>query len=65
MHFETVLFNQLVASAAKHNKPEYIYNPAGQIVNVLKERKPARRIVEEIVEQADEVLRRLQGDIKA
>jgi len=65
MKYETVLFNQLVASAAKHNKPEYIYNPAGQIVSVLKERKPARQIVEEMVEQAAEVTRRLQGTLKA
>jgi len=65
MTYETVLLNQLVASAAKHNKPEYIYNPAGQIVNILKERKPARQIVEEMVEQAADVMRRLQGSIKA
>jgi len=65
MSYETVLLNHLVASAAKHGKPEYIYNPAGQIVSILKERKPAHRIVEEMIDEAIDILHTLPQVLKA
>ena len=61
MAYETVLFNQLMSSAAKHHKPEYIYNAASQSVNILKKKKPARQIVAEMVAEATEALQNLRG----
>ncbi len=63
MPYETVLFNQLLNSAEKHYRPEYIYNAAGQIVNILRERQPAAKIITDMIEEAEQTLDRL-GNIE-
>jgi nitronate monooxygenase len=60
MAYETVLFNMLQASAAKHHQPDYIYNAASQSVDLLKEIRPARQIVADMVQQAEETIKDLQ-----
>ncbi|MFC1918073.1 NAD(P)H-dependent flavin oxidoreductase [Chloroflexota bacterium] len=61
MAYETVLFNMLQSSAARHHKPEYIYNAASQSINLLKEIRPARQIIAEMVNEALDTLKKLNG----
>jgi nitronate monooxygenase len=61
MPLQGVLMDDFIAAAETAGRPELINNPAGQIGGLLTRRRPAAEIVSTIVEQAAEVLDRLDG----
>jgi hypothetical protein len=61
MPLQGVLMDDFIAAAEMAGRPELINNPAGQIGGLLTRRRPAGEIVSAIVEQAAEVLNRLDG----
>ncbi|MBI2847307.1 MAG: nitronate monooxygenase [Chloroflexi bacterium] len=63
MPLQGILFQSLVESAEKFGRPELINNPAGQVAGMLKEQKPARQIIEEMIQEAVEVLRRFRREV--
>ena len=63
MPLQGVLMEDFVAAAAQAGRPDLINNPAGQIGGMLSERKPASRIMEDLVHGAVEVLRGLQSSV--
>ena len=63
MPLQEVLVEEFVKAAEKAGRYELVNNPAGQISGMLKERKPAARILEELVEGTVEVLRDLRSSV--
>lgn len=58
MPYQWVLMDDFVASAEAADKIDLVNLPAGQIAGMLRDRKPARQIVEEVVNGAvDEIAR--------
>ena len=64
MPLQGVLLQDFVEAARKSGRYDLTNNPAGQIGGMLKERKPAARIMAELVEGAVEVLQGLQHTIQ-
>ena len=60
MPLQGVLMQDFVAAAQKVGRHDLVNNPAGQIAGMLKGRKPAAQIMDELVHGAVEVLRGLQ-----
>ena len=60
MPLQRVLMEDFVHAAEKAGRFELTNNPAGQIGGMLTERKPAARIMQELVEGAVDALRTLQ-----
>lgn len=65
MPLQGVLMDDLVAAAEAAGRPDLINNPAGQIGGMLSRRQPAREILRSMVEQAAEVLDRLNAERRA
>ena len=63
MPLQWVLMDDFVAAAEAAEKAELINNPCGQAAGMLREVKPARRIVDEMVSGALEVYRRQEREI--
>jgi NAD(P)H-dependent flavin oxidoreductase YrpB (nitropropane dioxygenase family) len=61
MPLQGVLMDDFVAAAAAANRADLINNPAGQIGGMLRRRRPARDILLSLVEEAESVMRRLNG----
>ena len=61
MPLQGALMEDLVDAAHQAGRQDLINNPAGQIGGLLKESKPAARIMDDLVLGALEVLQRLQG----
>jgi NAD(P)H-dependent flavin oxidoreductase YrpB (nitropropane dioxygenase family) len=56
----------LLASIIKGEKDDYVGGLAGQISGLIKEIKPARQVLEEMVEEAVDILtHRLPENVKA
>jgi NAD(P)H-dependent flavin oxidoreductase YrpB (nitropropane dioxygenase family) len=55
---QVLISSGLLASFIKARKDEYVGGLAGQISGLVKEIKPARQVLEEMVEQAVEILTR-------
>jgi len=63
---QVMISSTLLASFVKVNKTDYIGGFAGQIAGFIKEIKPARQILEEMVEEAVDILtRKLPEDVTA
>jgi NAD(P)H-dependent flavin oxidoreductase YrpB (nitropropane dioxygenase family) len=61
-----LISSALLASFVEGKKDEYIGGLAGQISGLIKEIKPARQVLEEIVEEAVDILtRRIPKNIVA
>jgi NAD(P)H-dependent flavin oxidoreductase YrpB (nitropropane dioxygenase family) len=56
MPFQGVLMGDLVEAARRAGRDELIFNPSGQIGGMLTERKPAARIMADLVRETIEVL---------
>lgn len=54
-----LLIREVTAAAEKAGRQELMMNPAGQISGMFRRLRPAREILEEMVEQAAEVLQRV------
>lgn len=65
MPLQGVLMADFVEAARQAGRLDLINNPAGQIGGMLRERKPARQIMEEMVQGAVDTLQGLQGCMKA
>ena len=61
MPLQQVLMEDFVAAASQAGRHDLVNNPAGQIGGMLKERKPAAVIMEELVQGAVEILAGFQG----
>jgi len=61
--YQRILMEDFTASAQRAGRHDLILNPAGQISGMLKERKPAAQIMEELVEETIEQLNRLKNNI--
>jgi NAD(P)H-dependent flavin oxidoreductase YrpB (nitropropane dioxygenase family) len=61
MPLQGALMEDLVDAAEQAGRHDLINSPAGQIGGMLKESKPAARIMDELVQGAVEVLQRLRG----
>jgi nitronate monooxygenase len=57
MGLQGLISGRVTAAARYSNRPELTMNPAGQISGMLKEVRPAREVLEEMVEGAVEVLK--------
>ena len=63
---QVLVSSALLSSFIKANKEEYIGGFAGQISGIIKEIKPAGQVLEDMVEQAVEILaNKLPRDVKA
>jgi nitronate monooxygenase len=65
MPHQKILMEDFLDAARSVGRLEYVANPSGQIAGMLKVRKPAAQIVEEMMAQADAVIRkqyRMLGD---
>ncbi len=62
--FQRILMEDFNASAKAGGRFDLILNPAGQISGMLKERKPAAQIMQELIEGTIEHLDRLQSEIR-
>ncbi len=63
MPLQGVLMEDFVEAARRADRYDLINNPAGQIAGMLKERKPAARIMAELVQSTVEVTQGLQHSI--
>lgn len=61
MPLQWVLMDDFVASAEAAGRFDLVNNPAGQVAGMLRQRKPARQIVQEMVSQANQLLSRQQA----
>lgn len=61
MPYQWVLMDDFVASAEAAGKIDLVNLPAGQIAGMLQDRKPARQIVEELVDGAIEEIIRINS----
>lgn len=61
MPLQGVLMDDFVSAAEMAGRPDLINNPAGQIAGLLTQRRPARDIVNTIVEEAANVLDRMSA----
>ncbi len=61
MPLQGILMDDFVSAADAANRAELINNPAGQIVGLLKKKRPARDIVLSMVQEAETVMERLDG----
>jgi NAD(P)H-dependent flavin oxidoreductase YrpB (nitropropane dioxygenase family) len=59
MPFQKVLMDDFNEAAARAGRWDLVSNPAGQVAGRVRERKPAARIVAELVEGAIEAVDRL------
>jgi nitronate monooxygenase len=63
---QVLISSALLASFIEANKPDYVGGLAGQVSGIIKEIKPAARVVEEMVEEAVDILtRRLPENVVA
>jgi nitronate monooxygenase len=63
---QTIISSGLMASFVEGRKDDYIGGLAGQVSGLINEIKPARQVLEEMVEEAVEILtRRLPGTVTA
>ena len=63
---QSMISSALLASFIQGQKDDYIGGLAGQVSGLIKEVKPARQVMEEIIEEAVDILtRRLPKDITA
>jgi len=60
MPFQKVLMDDF-NEAARADRWDLVSNPAGQVAGLVRERKPAARIVAELVEGAIEAVERLRS----
>lgn len=63
--FQGAVIQEVTFAAQKAGRKELGMNPAGQISGMLKEQRPAKDIMAEIVEQAAEIIQRLPADVPA
>ena len=63
MPLQGELMQDFVAAAQKMGRHDLTNNPAGQIAGMLKERKPAAQIMDELIQGAVDVLQRLQHSV--
>lgn len=63
MPLQGVLMRDLVGAARQAGRYDLVNNPAGQIAGMVRERRPAARIMEELVHGAVEVLQGLQRSV--
>lgn len=61
MPLQGVLLDDLIAAADAAGRPELINNPVGQIGGMLTRRRPARDILLSMVEEAEQVIGRLDA----
>jgi NAD(P)H-dependent flavin oxidoreductase YrpB (nitropropane dioxygenase family) len=63
---QVLISSALLASFIEGNKDDYVGGLAGQVSGLIKEIKPARQVLEEMVEEAVDILtRRLPENVKA
>jgi len=63
---QVLISSALLASFVEAKKDEYVGGLAGQISGLIKEIKPARQVLDEMVEEAVDILtRRLPGNVEA
>ena len=62
---QAMISSALLASFVKGGKNEYVGGLAGQVSGLIKEVKPARQVLEEIVEETVEILNRLPQTVIA
>ena len=63
MPLQGALMEDFVEAASKAGRHDLINSPAGQIGGMLKDPKPAARIMDELVQGAVDVLQQLQGAV--
>ncbi|MCG8382699.1 MAG: nitronate monooxygenase [Gammaproteobacteria bacterium] len=61
--YQRILMEDFTAAAQKAGRHDLILNPAGQISGMLKKRKPAAKIMQELVEGTIEQLNHLKNNI--
>ncbi len=64
MPLQGLIQEPFTRAARKAGRLDLIGNPSGQIGGMLKERKPARQILMEMVNEAEEVIDQLQGNLR-
>jgi NAD(P)H-dependent flavin oxidoreductase YrpB (nitropropane dioxygenase family) len=63
---QVMISSALLASFIQANQPDYVGGLAGQVSGIINEIKPAARVLEEMVEEAVDILtRRLPGEVTA
>ena len=55
---QALISSTLLASFIRANKAEYVGGFAGQVSGIIKEIKPARQVLEDMVEEAADILSR-------
>ena len=64
MPLQGLIQEPFTRAARKAGRLDLIGNPSGQIGGMLKERKPARQILMDMVNEAEEVIEQLQGNLR-
>jgi NAD(P)H-dependent flavin oxidoreductase YrpB (nitropropane dioxygenase family) len=64
MPLQGLIQEPFTKAARKAGRLDLIGNPSGQIGGMLKERKPARTILMDMVNQAEETIEQLQGNLR-
>jgi hypothetical protein len=59
------VIQEVTFAAGKSGRKELQMNPAGQISGMLREKRPAKEILEGIVAQAADIVNRLPVDVPA
>jgi NAD(P)H-dependent flavin oxidoreductase YrpB (nitropropane dioxygenase family) len=63
MPLQGMLVSELMQPLRKAKMWDWSFHPAGQITGMVNEIKPAAQIVEEMVEQAIDILDRLPAEV--
>jgi NAD(P)H-dependent flavin oxidoreductase YrpB (nitropropane dioxygenase family) len=63
--FQGAVIQEVTFAAQQSGRRDLTMNPAGQISGMLDHKRPAREIMDQIVEQASEIIQRLPADIPA
>ncbi|HLB27425.1 MAG TPA: nitronate monooxygenase family protein [Dehalococcoidia bacterium] len=63
--FQGAVIQEVTFAAQKGGRKELGMNPAGQVSGMLNEQRPAKQILQEMVEQATEIIQRLPVNLPA
>ena len=64
MPLQGILMEPMTQAANKIGRWDLVGNPSGQVSGMLSERRPAKTILMEMVDEAEETIESMQGNLK-
>ena len=64
MPLQGILMEPMTQAAKKIGRWDLVGNPSGQVSGMLSERRPAKTILMEMVDEAEETIESMQGNLK-